>query len=153
MAGHVSVDFEVDYQAWEAATHELERRMWRAAFRATAHGQNVIERNVKMYLRTFTHPFGTPTPSPRGGPPALVFGHLRRSWRNVPAHEGKKPHTVESEGGPTAVYSRIHELGGLAGRDHRTRIPRRPYVRPMFRASRREIRRIYIEYWAAAIRG
>jgi hypothetical protein len=153
MPGHVSIDTEVDYREWEAATHALERRLWRATFRATQRGQYVIERNVKMYLRTFTHPFGTPTPSPRGGPPALVSGHLRRTWRDVPAHEGKRPHTVESEGGPTAVYSRIQELGGWAGRNHASHLPKRPYVRPMMLVSRREIRRIYIEHWTAAIRG
>jgi len=153
MAGHVSFDVETDYREWQLALHATQLRMWRAAFRATQRAQHVIERNVKMYLRTFTHPPFTPTPSPRGAPPALVTGNLRRSWRDVPVHEGKRPHTVESEGGPTSVYSRIQELGGLAGRDHRTRLPKRPYVRPMMLGSRREIRRIYYEYWSMAIRG
>ena len=153
MARHASIDVEIDYHDWLLATRALEVRMWRAAFQATQSGLHLIERNVKAYLRTFTHPYGTPTPSPRGAPPALIYGNLRRSWRNVHAHEGRKPHTIEAWGGPTTVYSRIQELGGLAGRNHSARIPKRPYVKPMALASRRGIRRIYVEYLTAAIRG
>lgn len=149
----VLVTTETDYHEWEYALRAMQVRIWRATFTATQRGIYLVERNVKMYLRTFTHPFGTPTSSPPGGPPALVWGNLRRSWRNEPAREGHKPYTIEAEGGPTAVYSRIQELGGLAGRNHSARLPKRPYVRPMMLASRREIRRIYVDYWTSAIRG
>lgn len=147
------IDVEVDYREWDAAIVAMELRIWRATFGATQQGMYLIERNVKMYLRTFTHPFGLPTPSPRGAPPALVSGNLRRSWRNETAHEGRKPFTVEAGGGPTAVYARIQELSGQAGRGLTSHIPKRPYVRPMLLASRRGVRRIYIEAWTAAIRG
>jgi phage gpG-like protein len=35
---------------------------------------------------------------------------------------------AEVDVGPTAVYGRIHELGGIAG--HGSHIPARPYLRP-----------------------
>lgn len=147
-----NIDIEIDHRDWSLAIDMLEKRMWRAAWRATQEGQYIIERNVKVYLRMFTHPFGTPTPSPRGGPPALVFGHLRRSWRITPAHETNRPHVIESSGGPTAVYSRIQELSGWAGAGHRSFIPKRPYVKPMVKLSKPEIHRLYIDHLTAAIR-
>lgn len=153
MARHGDITVEVDFREWEIGLRAMEHRIWRATFRATQAGMYVVERNVKMYLRTFTHSRGTPTPSPRGAPPALVSGHLRRTWHTGHVHEGLRPWTVEVDGGPTAVYSRIQELGGWAGRNHTSHLPKRPYVRPMVKASRREIRRIYIEYWTDAIRG
>lgn len=151
MSIRVTVEIE-GHQDWNRAVVALQVRMWRAAFQATQQGLYVIERNVKMYLRTFTHPFGTPTPSPRGAPPALVFGHLRRSWRNTPAHETTRPWVIQAHGGPTAVYARIHELSGWTGRGHASFIPRRPYVRPMVRASRREVHQVYVELLTRAIR-
>ena len=75
---------ETDYREWEAALNAMQLRLWRASFTASQQGMYLIERNVKNYLRTFTHPYGTPTTSPRGGPPALVSGDLRRSWPRRP---------------------------------------------------------------------
>lgn len=144
---------ETDYGEWDRALQAMQRRIVRNTYRAGNRSMLLIERHVKLYLRTYTHPAGTPTPSPPGGPPALVTGHLRRSWRTVPAHPGRRLWTVETEGGPTAVYSRIHELSGRAGRGHRSRLPKRPYVKPMARAVRREVRRIHIDAWTQAIRG
>lgn len=148
-----SWDAETDYQDWNLALTAMEARIWRNTFRATKAGMYLIERNVKMYLRTFTHARGTPTPSPIGGPPAMVTGNLIRSWRNEPVRPGPNPYVVEARGGPTAVYSRIQELSGQAGRGHLVHIPKRPYVRPMVLASRRGVRAIYIHYWTEAIRG
>lgn len=149
----MEIHAEIDIREWDLALRAMQVRIWRATFQATQQGMYLIERNVKMYLRTFTHPRGTPTPSPRGGPPALVTGNLIRSWRNEPVREGIKPWTLHGGGGPTAVYARIHELSGQTGRGHTTHIPKRPYVRPMVLASRRGVRRIYVGYWTAAIRG
>jgi len=164
-------DAETDIREWNRAVVALERRLVAATEVATNRGMWLIDREVKRYLRTYSHRRGTPTPSPPGGPPALVSGHLRRSWRTVPAHAGRRPHTIEAEGGPTAAYARIHELGGeiVQVRSRRVkrrgggesvetyqvqiRIPRRPYVRPMLLVLRREIRRGYIDQWRIAIRG
>jgi len=149
----VSISAETDFQEWERATYALQARMLKATFNAGRDSMYLIERNVKFYLRTFTHREGTPTPSPRGGPPALVTGNLARSWRNERPSMGDKPWTVITGGGPTAIYARIQELSGQAGRGLTTFIPKRPYVRPMLLASRRGVRRIHISAWTAAIRG
>lgn len=158
-----------DARDWDKAVQALSRRFLRNTFTAVQQSEWLIERLVKTYLRTFTHPEGTPTPSPPGGPPALVSGNLRRSWRNVAPHPGRKPGTVEGGGGPTAVYARIHELGGTIVRAsaprtdltrtseapanvYRIRIPKRPYVRPMVLVARRGVRRIHIDQWTQAIR-
>ena len=149
----MAIGAEVDYRDWEAALIAMQARMIKNTFSAGKQSMYLVERNIKFYLRTFTHREGTPTPSPRGGPPALVTGNLIRSWRSQAPRAGAKPFTVETEGGPTAVYARIHELSGQAGRGLQTHIPKRPYVRPMLLASRRGIRRIHVDAWTAAIRG
>lgn len=94
--------------------------------RVLAHGIQVNE------LRRFTHPAGTPTPSPKGAPPARISGTLARSIRQEPMGGGRRigPHTWQSEVGPTVVYGRIQELGGWAGRNHVTFVPARPYIAP-----------------------
>lgn len=147
-----SFDVDVDFGDWDRAVVALQARFERATYAATNEGMFLVERLVKRYLRTYTHPEGTPTTSPPGGPPALVTGNLRRSWRTVPAHAGRRLHTIEAHGGPTAKYGRIQELGGLTGRGGRTRLPRRPSVKPMLLVSRREIHRIYVRRWTGAIR-
>ena len=144
---------EVDYREWDIAMRALATRMLRSTHAAGRDSMYLIERNWKFYLRTFTHREGTPTPSPRGGPPALVTGNLIRSWRNERPTVGTKPYTVETGGGPTAVYARIQELSGMTGRGHQTFIPKRPHVRPMVLVSRRGVRRIHVDAWTAAIRG
>lgn len=144
---------ETDASAWDAAMAALAARMMAQTYRAGRDSMYLVERNWKFYLRTFTHREGTPTPSPRGGPPALVTGNLIRSWRAVKPHPGLKPFTVVTEGGPTAVYARIHELSGQAGRGHLTHIPKRPHLRPMVLVSRRGVRKIHISAWTTAIRG
>lgn len=146
------LDVEVHYRDWDDAIVALGRRMGAATFTAGQQSMFLVERNVKFYLRTYTHKEGTPTPSPRGGPPALVTGGLARSWRNEKPTTGADPYVVRTRGGPTIVYARIHELSGQAGRGLRTHIPARPYVRPMLLVSRRGIRRIHISAWTGAIR-
>lgn len=144
---------ETDISEWDRAMVLLGQRMLANTHKAGRESMYLVERNVKFYLRTFTHRESEPTNSPRGGPPALVTGNLVRSWRSTRPHAGRTPHTVETEGGPTTVYSRIQELSGMAGRGHLTFIPKRPYVRPMVLVSRRGVRRIHMNAWRAAIRG
>jgi phage gpG-like protein len=36
---------------------------------------------------------------------------------------------------PTVVYSRIQELGGISGKDYRSKLPPRPYVAPSIEES------------------
>lgn len=161
------IDADTDVRDWDAASRALEARQIRGVQQATTRGVLLVERLSKMYLRTFTHPRGTPTPSPPGGPPALVTGHLRRSWRTIPAHPGRRPDTCEASTGPTANYSRAQELGAeihqqrsrrtkhgtLVTRAVTIRLPRRPYLKPMTRAARREIHRGYVVAQVNAIKG
>jgi hypothetical protein len=162
-----------DDSEWQRGIDALLRRVYGNTFKATGQAALLIEREGKRKLRRYTHPRGTPTPSPAGvGPPALVSGHLRRSWKTVPPYPGRRPWTVEARTGPTAVYSRIQELGGeiqqtrtrtwrnsrngrvrvrTRTRTHRFRLPKRPYVKPTVIENRGAIHRLYVEYWARAI--
>ena len=75
-----------------------------------------------------SHSKGTPTNSPPGQPPSLISGDLRGSVRpEPPVVTG--PRASVTVGG-TVVYARIQELGGEAGRDHASKLPPRPYLKP-----------------------
>lgn len=168
----MSFEADVETREWDRAVQALGARFVAKTFTAVQQSEWHIERLVKTYLRTYTHQEGTPTPSPPGGPPALVSGNLRRSWRNIPPHAGRKPGTIEGGGGPTAVYSRIQELGGtiirvraprevegVSGQRRqvgasvtRVSLPKRPYVKPMLLVARRGVRRIHLDQWTQAIR-
>ncbi len=91
---------------------------------------------IKDELTKRGHPKGTPTPSPPGQPPARVSGNL---WDHVistsPTSAGA--HRWVAMAGPSDVaYSRIHEFGGITGRNHAAVIPPRPYVLPAVTALR-----------------
>jgi len=137
-------------EEWARASARLLEKLMRAAERATNEGMNIIERAEKANLRRFTHPLGTPTTSPPGEPPALVTGNLRRSWKTIPATR-IGAYRVRARGGPTAVQSRIQELGGRTGRHHRTTLPRRPYLRPAVDSSRRDVHDVYRRRFEAVI--
>jgi phage gpG-like protein len=81
-------------------------------------------------LGTSSHEKGTPTPSSPGEPPSLISGALRRSVTLVPAVPVGAAATWMAEVYPTAVYARIQELGGQAGRGHHSTLPPRPYMAP-----------------------
>jgi phage gpG-like protein len=98
---------------------------------ATAEASHLVEAEIKRTLSTSSHAKGTPTPSSPGDPPSLVTGTLRRSVTV------KGPHPLgsgrwEAEIGPTAVYGRIQELGGVTGCGGSAVLPPRPYVQPAF---------------------
>lgn len=87
------------------------------------------EREMKRLLGRRSHKRGTPTPSRPGQPPALVSGTLRRSVIvDRPRLVG--PFRWRARVGPTVVYARIQDKGGVAGRNHTVRLPARPYARP-----------------------
>lgn len=64
-------------------------------------------------------------------------GKLLKSWR------GKKiertPTGFDMSKGSSVAYSRIHEVGGMTGAGHRTRIPARRYVSIAMERSRLRI--------------
>lgn len=91
----------------------------------TAYQRDVVIRELSRY----SHPPGTGTPSPPGFPPARVTGQLAISIRTDPPIQVGSA-SWKTRVGPTAVYGRIQELGGVTGRNHATRLPPRPYLRP-----------------------
>jgi phage gpG-like protein len=99
----------------------------------------VGERAIKQELGVSSHPPGTRTPAAPGMPPSLVTGQLRRSVRQTRLYQtGRGQWTAHVA--PTTVYGRIQELGGRAGRHHRSNLPARPYVSRGFLKSQSKAR-------------
>lgn len=110
---------------------------------AVGKGAHLIEEKTKLALSESSHPKGTPTPSAPGSPPAIVSGTLRRSVRVVGPTSLGSGFTASI--GPTAVYGRIQELGGVAGRG--SRLPARPSLAPGLRDAESELQAIFREAW------
>lgn len=131
---------------WRAALDAIAKAVNLATERSTTQAAHIVERRVKLTLRTYTHPPGTPTPSPAGAPPALVTGSLMRSIYSTPTWRVRAG-VYRSKVGPTIVYARAQELGypprGL---------PKRPYQKPATRAELVRIHLIYRDNWAEALR-
>jgi phage gpG-like protein len=149
MAGGIRVE---GLAQLNAALEGLAASLNQATRTATAQASHLLEREIKQTLSTSSHPRGTPAPSSPGEPPSLVTGTLRRSITV------KGPHPLglgrwEAEIGPTAVYGRIQELGGVTGRGGATELPPRPYVQPAFErlAATGSLARLYHSAWRAAI--
>lgn len=94
-----------------------------AAYAMSRAGGEEVRR--KLGLRS--HPRGTPTPSAPGTPPARISGRLRDSvMPELPTGGGgvwtslMGPHGV--------VYAAIQQRGGVAGRNHASHLPPRPYM-------------------------
>lgn len=120
-----------------------------ASIAATTAAAHLVEERIKTQLGATSHERGTPTPAAPGSPPSLVTGTLRRSVSVTgPNHSGEG---WVSEVGPTAVYSRVQDMGGVTGRGHRTRLPARPYVRPAYESAVGEIGGIFREAWSRAL--
>jgi phage gpG-like protein len=82
--------------------------------------------------------------------PSIITGALRASVRTTePKRLGFA--SYELMVGPTMVYSRIQELGGVAGRG--VTLPARPYVRPAFEASAGQAHDEMVNYWRKALFG
>lgn len=135
---------------WRDALDLMGLRVDRATRQGNQRAGHAVERSVKLTLRIYTHPAGTPTPSPPGAPPALISGDLMRSVHVSPTVRRRRG-VYSTHVGPSARYSRIQELGGRTGRGRSTRLPARPYQKPATRAELVEIRRIYITGWQGAM--
>jgi len=135
-----------------------------ASREATGKGAHLIEAETKKKL---TESSGSVTkgqrdsrgrftrdhraPSPPGQPPTLQTGQLRRSIRvEGPTRVG--PGSWESKTGPTAVYGRIQELGGVTGRGHATTLPARPYLGAALRelVDSGRLAEVYTQAWRNA---
>ncbi|TCO57119.1 hypothetical protein [Actinocrispum wychmicini] len=104
---------------------------------------------AKRELSRRGHQRGTPTPSAPGEPPARVSGTLLRSVQVQGPTGGAG--TYEASVGPTTAYARIQELGGTAGRGHRSRLPARPYMHPTLLAVKKDALAIMVAAWRRAL--
>jgi phage gpG-like protein len=148
------LDIAVNVQGGDELAAALDRlavRVRTATRTATKDATKLVQRRAWANLSRYSHPPNTPTPSPPGQPPARITGHLRGSVSPT----GPYPTGGGFAGrvGPTAVYSRIQELGGRTGRNHSVTLPPRPYMRPT-RASviaDGSLRRTYAGAWRRAL--
>jgi phage gpG-like protein len=123
----------------------------RAATRqATAKLLHQIERAAKANLALGTHRRGEPTTSAPGEPPDLVTGNLRRGVQ-VTGPEAVGATGWRGEVGPTAIYGRIQELGGITGAHHSV-LPARPYMQPAWDEVEPLIAPTYRAAWLGALR-
>jgi phage gpG-like protein len=105
-----------------------------------------VREDIVDQLMLKEHAKGTKTPSSPGEPPAMITGRLKASVRATPATPIGLTR-AEAKVGPTAPYSRIHELGGTAG--HGAHLPARPYVAPGLAKARPKLRAIFRAMWSA----
>lgn len=93
-----------------------------------------------------------PPASPPGQPPASRTGLLfDRVLKRVDGEVGAGVYQARVY--PSTVYARIQELGGDAGRGHRSHLPPRPYVRPAVEAVRDRVLQTFISEWSRAMGG
>jgi phage gpG-like protein len=145
-----------------AALERLTAKQAAATRTATAKALHLIEKEAKSALsqtststdtgrdakgRFLKHIHSASAP---GDPPFLRSGALRRSIQ-VDGPHPTGPTSVEGQVGPTIVYGRIQELGGVAGRG--AVLPARPYMQPSFEKVMPEIGVIYRDAWRAALHG
>ncbi len=124
----------------------------RATADATLAASDLVEARARTNLGLTSHARGTPTPSAPGQPPARIDGTLQDSWKHtLPIPDGIGGWVCELSSG--LVYSLIQEVGGWAGRGHRSHLPPRPYLRPAVDAAAAsgEIRDAYLRAWTAAL--
>jgi hypothetical protein len=148
------VDVGVNVQGadqFAAALDRLALRVRTATRSGAKDGIRLVQRRAFVQLSRYSHPPHTPTPSPPGQPPARISGHLRGGLSPT----GPYPTGAGFGGkvGPTAVYSRIQELGGQAGWGHSVTLPPRPYMRPTRAAviADGSLRRVFIGAWRRAL--
>lgn len=117
-----------------------------AAREALALSAHEVEKQAKAELSLGSHAKGEPTNAPPGEPPDLVSGKLRQSVRvDGPRTVGKN--SWEAQVGPTVIYGRIQELGGITGRGHAALLPPRPYMKPALDAAASFIRETFRKAW------
>ena len=132
--------FGVD--AVKAALDRIVAESAAASVRIVKRAEVVVEANVKKQF-TGSHARGEPTTSAPGSPPDVVTGTLRRSITSSPV--SMSGFAAVGSVYPTAVYSRIQELGGNG-------LPARPYMQPGYEASLTRLQKIATEEWAKATR-
>lgn len=109
----------------------------------------VVHGNAVAMLSLQSHEPGTPTPSSPGEPPAMISGALAASI--VPGDLAGGGDTWSMDIGPTTVYARIQELGGVCGAGYRTTLPPRPYLAPALELSIDAIGEVFSDGWFLAL--
>jgi Mu-like prophage protein gpG len=112
-----------------------------------------VARQERILLNLGWHPMGTPTGSKPGQPPGRISGHLADE---VKVHGprlvgGLGRPRWEGAVGSSAVYARIQELGGWAGRNHQSYLPPRPHLKPAWRIVRPTARAVYVHELRRAV--
>ncbi len=107
---------------------------------------NSVALQQKTLLSLGWHPPNTPTGSAPGTPPWRISGHLRDSV-TVRRAAPTGPDSWEGQVGPTAIYGRIQELGGVTGAGHRTTLPPRPSLAPAWAIVRPSVRFEFTATW------
>lgn len=146
----IQVKAKVDTSGWGRSADELLLRLDRATRDGVNAGLALAERETKINLMRRSHPRGTKTPSPPGEPPAMITGHMARSVRTGPATPAGR-YRWEGKTGATVVQARIQQLGGWAGRGHRSYLPPRPYLVPLSRSARSRMTREIKKRWSEVI--
>ncbi|TDB86272.1 hypothetical protein E1264_18425 [Actinomadura sp. KC216] len=113
------------------------------------------QQGIKETLRKRGHARGTPTPSPPGQPPARISGRLHDRIIIVPARQAGAHRFVAATGPSDVPYARIQERGGIAGRNHASVLPPRPYVLPTVSALRASgrLREVSVRAFEAVVHG
>jgi len=109
-------------------------------------------RQTRVMLSLGWHAPRTPTGSRAGEPPWRISGALSRSMKTERARRTGAA-TWSGRVGPAGLpYPRIQELGGWAGRGHRTYLPARPYLKPAVRVVKPTVRRTFVVRYQRAAR-
>lgn len=134
---------DVDTGAFVAALERLASRAGDVTHKAAADGAEIVAAATVAKLTEKSHPPGTKTPSAPGEPPAMISGHLMESVHTTAVDTTANRYEVSV--GPTAVYARIQELGGTAGRG--AQLPARPYLSPALEETRAAIGDLVTQAW------
>lgn len=112
-----------------------------------------VARQERILLNLGFHPRNTPTGSKPGQPPWRIGGHLSDEVKVHGPYLRGGLFNPRWEGavGSSAVYARIQELGGWAGRHHRSYLPPRPHLKPAWRIVRPTARAVYVHELRRAV--
>lgn len=131
----------------------INRKTVEAAGQATKRVLDRVARQEQILLNLGAHPKNTPTGSRPGEPPWRISGHLSDKVKvfGPNLHGGFWNPRWEGAVGSTAVYARIQELGGWAGRNHQSYLPPRPHLKPAWNIVRPTARAVYLHELRRAV--
>lgn len=136
----------VEISAAINALSDLANRVQAAMEVAVDEGTEAVKGQIQDNLSRLIYP----PVAPKGEPPAYRSGHLHDEVYTSfePTQTG-----AIGQAWPSAVYARIHELSGWAGRGHRSFLPKRPYVEPAMQEQADHFRQIVVARLTQAFGG